>query len=75
MKGRVKETGSLPYHLSLQFLQHNHLASVSRSAWQRLRIQLQQHQHKRVQQRHFRRSPATYLASLEQQLLQLTLPS
>ena len=61
-------------------LNFNHIllvmsASVSRSAWQLLRVQLQQHQHKRVQQRHFRRSPATYLASLEQQLLQLTLPS
>jgi len=58
----------------LQSYSADDLASVSRSAWQLLRIQLQQHQHKRSQQRHFRRSPATYLASLEQQLLQLTLP-
>ncbi len=50
------------------------LASVSHSAWRLLRVQLQQHQHKRVQQRHFRRSPTTYLASLEQKLFQLTLP-
>ena len=57
----------------LQSYSASDLASVSRSAWQLLRVQLQQHQHKRVQQRHFRRSPAIYLASLEQQLLQLTL--
>ncbi|CAA9327441.1 hypothetical protein AVDCRST_MAG94-1743 [uncultured Leptolyngbya sp.] len=28
MEGRVKETGSLPYHLSLKFLQHNPPAST-----------------------------------------------
>lgn len=59
----------------LQSYSASDLASVSRSAWQLLRVQLQQHQHKRVQQRHFRCSPTTYLASLEQQLLKLTLPS
>jgi len=29
MKGSVKETGSLPYHLSLQFLQHNRSEPMS----------------------------------------------
>ena len=59
----------------LQSYSASDLASVSRSALQFLRIQLQQHQHKRVQQQHFRRSPTTYLASLDQKLLQLTLLS
>ena len=64
-----------PIATQLQSYSASDLASVSRSAWQLLRVQLQQHQHKRVQQRHFRRSPTTYLASLEQQLFKLTLPS
>ncbi len=50
------------------------LASVSVEAWQHVRADLEQHQRKRVQQRQFRQSPATYLASLEQKLLQLVLP-
>ena len=50
------------------------LASVSVEAWQSVRAHLNHHQHKRNQQRHFRRSPATYLAALEQKFLQLALP-
>ena len=50
------------------------LASVSVEAWQHVRADLDQHQRKRVQQRQFRRRPTTYLASLEQKLLQLALP-
>lgn len=50
------------------------LATVSLDAWQQVRNQLKTHQQKRVQQRQFRRFPATYLASLEQKLLQLVLP-
>jgi hypothetical protein len=50
------------------------LATVSIKAWQAVRADLNQHQRKRVQQRQFRRSPTTYLASLEQKLLQLVLP-
>jgi hypothetical protein len=50
------------------------LATVPQGQWQQLRSTLQQHQQKRVQQRQFRRSPASYLAQLEQKLLQLTLP-
>lgn len=49
------------------------LATVSIEAWRSIRAELEQHQHKRVQQRHFRRSPATYLAALEQKFLQLAL--
>jgi hypothetical protein len=50
------------------------LATVSSVAWQSVRAELHHHQHKRNQQRHFRRSPASYLADLEQKLLQLALP-
>lgn len=50
------------------------LAQVSHDQWQLLRSTLRHHQHKRVQQRQFRRSPQTYLAQLEQKLHQLTLP-
>jgi hypothetical protein len=50
------------------------LATVSLVAWQSVRAELYHHQHKRNQQRYFRRSPTTYLANLEQKLLQLVLP-
>lgn len=50
------------------------LATVSVLAWQAVRADLKQHQRKRVQQRQFRRSPANYLASLEQKIFQLVLP-
>lgn len=50
------------------------LATVSVQAWQQVRSQLKLHQRKRVEQRRFRRSPAAYLAHLETQLFQLTLP-
>ena len=42
--------------------------------WQQVRSQLKVHQRKRVEQRSFRCSPAAYLAHLETQLFQLTLP-
>lgn len=51
------------------------LATVSITAWQSVRTELHHHQHKRNQQRYFRRSPDTYLANLEQKFLQLSLPS
>lgn len=50
------------------------LATISVQAWQQVRSQLKVHQHKRVEQRRFRRSPTAYLAHLETQLFQLTLP-
>lgn len=50
------------------------LATVPHEQWQQLRSTLRHHQQKRVQQRQFRRAPQTYLANLEQKLLQLTLP-
>lgn len=50
------------------------LATVSIAAWQSVRKDLNHHQHKRNQQRHFRRSPTTYLTHLEQKLLQSALP-
>jgi len=52
----------------------NELAIVPHHQWQLLRSTLRHHQQKRVQQRQFRHSPQTYLAQLEQKLLQLTLP-
>ena len=51
-----------------------YLATVSIEAWQQVRLQLENYRHKRVEQRRFRRSPAAYLAYLEAQLFQLTLP-
>lgn len=50
------------------------LATVSVSDWQAVRAELQASQNKRHQQRQFRRSPANYLADLEQKALQLLLP-
>lgn len=50
------------------------LATVSTEAWQSVRADLDRQQHKRHQQRHFRRSPDIYLANLEQKFLQLALP-
>ncbi len=50
------------------------LAIVPIKTWQQVRSQLKVHQRKRVEQRKFRRSPAAYLAHLETQLFQLTLP-
>jgi hypothetical protein len=50
------------------------LSTVSLTAWQSVRIDLNCRQQKRNQQRCFRRSPATYLANLEQKFLQLALP-
>lgn len=46
------------------------LATVSIDAWHAVRADLNRHQHKRHQQRLFRRSPTTYLAALEQKFLQ-----
>lgn len=51
------------------------LATVSTTEWQSLRTELKGYQHKRNRQRLFRRSPAAYLADLEQKAHQLALPS
>lgn len=50
------------------------LATVSIEAWRSVHADLEHHQHKRTQQRHFRQSPAAYLDALEQKFLQLALP-
>jgi hypothetical protein len=50
------------------------LAIVSPHAWLDIRSQLRQQKLNRVEQLRFRRSPQEFLASLEDQLLQLTLP-
>jgi hypothetical protein len=44
------------------------------SAWQALRHNLETRRHQRTQRRHFRRDPASYLATLEADLLKLSLP-
>jgi len=51
------------------------LATVSITEWQAVRADLKVSQHKRNQQRQFRRSPAIYLAELEQKAHQLALLS
>jgi len=51
------------------------LATVSVTDWHAVRADLKASQHKRNQQRQFRRSPADYLADLEQKAHQLALPS
>lgn len=51
------------------------LATVSVTDWQAVRADLKFSQQKRNQQRQFRRSPAAYLADLEQKARQLALPS
>jgi hypothetical protein len=50
------------------------LAIVSPHAWLDIRSQLRQQKLNRVEQLRFRRFPQEFLASLEDQLLQLTLP-
>jgi hypothetical protein len=51
------------------------LAPAMVSAWQALRHDLETRRQQRTQRRCFRRDPATYLAKLEADLLQLSLPS
>ena len=43
--------------------------------WQELRAALEQRRESRRKQRRFRHDPAAYLANLERQCLQLTLPA
>lgn len=50
------------------------LARVDRTRWRHLRQTLDQRRHSRTLQSRFRRDPDTYLAALEQQARQLTLP-
>jgi hypothetical protein len=50
------------------------LAPDTVSAWQELRHTLETRRHQRTQRRCFRRDPASYLATLEADLLKLLLP-
>ena len=50
------------------------LAEVDQDQWQKIRSELKQINHSRIQQRRFRRNPDAYLESLENDLLQLILP-
>jgi hypothetical protein len=49
------------------------LAPDTVSAWQELRHTLETRRHQRTQRRRFRRDPASYLATLEADLLKLIL--
>jgi hypothetical protein len=51
------------------------LGRVSREAWTALRRRLDQRRHARTLRTQFRRDPDAYLATLEQQACQLTLPT
>lgn len=72
LRGSVQLVACVATQISTWHSQH--LATVPVTAWRCLRFQLEQHRINRVKQLRFRRSPATYLAQLETQLLQLTLP-
>jgi len=50
------------------------LVPDSVSAWQELRHNLETRRHQRTQRRRFRRDPASYLANLEADFLQLSVP-
>jgi hypothetical protein len=50
------------------------LAPDTVRAWQELRHHLETRRHQRTQRRRFRRDPAAYLATLEADLLKLSLP-
>ena len=54
---------------TLHPFQADDLAQVCVETWQKLRSDLRQHQLSRIEQLRFRRNPALYLASLEEQLL------
>ena len=51
------------------------LARVDRQRWREVRQTLDRRRHSRTLQSRFRRDPDAYLAALEQQTSQLTLPS
>ena len=51
------------------------LGEASRAAWRDLRHRLERRRHARTLRTRFRRDPDAYLANLEQQLCQLTLPA
>jgi len=51
------------------------LGRANRQAWSELRHRLDQRRHARTLRTRFRRSPDAYLAELEQQICQLTLPA
>lgn len=59
----------------LQAVTERDLAVVDADAWSQLRHHLNQRRHARIQRSRFRRNPERYLLSIEQALLQQTLPS
>jgi hypothetical protein len=51
------------------------LSGADRSAWRRLRTELEQRRHRRVERRQFRRDAEQYLKALEDKLYQSRLPA
>jgi len=51
------------------------LGRANRQAWSELRHRLDQRRHARTLRTRFRRDPSAYLADLEQQICQPTLPA
>jgi hypothetical protein len=51
------------------------LAGADRDQWRRLRAELEQRRHRRVERRRFRQDPQQYLSALEEQLRQSRLPA
>lgn len=51
------------------------LAGADRDEWQRVRAVLEERRQRRVERRHFRRDPDSYLKDLENQLTQSRLPA
>jgi hypothetical protein len=51
------------------------LAGADRDQWQRLRAELEQRRHRRVERRRFRQKPQQYLKALEDKLHQSRLPA
>jgi hypothetical protein len=72
VRGSVQIVAAIATQLCA-FTAHD-LANVSIEAWKSTRSDLNRYHLKRIQQRQFRRSPATYLANLEQKFLQSALP-
>jgi hypothetical protein len=58
----------------LKTFRDSDLAQVNLKQWRKVRSELKQINHSRIQQRRFRKDPDVYLESLENELLQLILP-
>jgi hypothetical protein len=66
---------SQDYFIKIRLFTQWDLAQVNHEQWQEIRSELEQINESRLQQRRFRQDPDAYLESLENDLLQLILPS